>query len=456
MPLDVAFALRALLLLLGLALLAGAVAACRRGLTPGVRLAVDVALGLYALTFCIGVAALFLWQDALIELYFGGDHAPPAGTPYGTLLLLASAPMLLLPAGALLAQRMLAPTASAAATTALQRAPSRIGAVAVLLGVGVSLAAAWILTGHLLPTLVANTLSELGATSGLVELYARRRELFESLSALQAGMLYGTLPASAALLLFLPAGGAWLVRIAGLALAVSVVVINAGLFQIGPLLAFGLMLVLCAAVRLRGRIRPLHVAVAALAGAALFAVYESLKTSDAESSGPVLQLALRLPIALPYLWEFAAQAPAEVAGSDSLPHDLGEFMFPQLRGPERFVAMPQPGFVEAYFQSGAAAALGVLAALALMAWLGGTALDRLQRRGDVQRPVLVAVLLAPALYYGFQVQLRDVFVSSYGVIFPALPVLAVLVAHALLQLFQPAPRTASASASDPEPGPLPT
>ena len=44
------------------------------------------------------------------------------------------------------------------------------------------------------------------------------------------------------------------------------------------------------------------------------------------------------------------------------------------------------------------------------------------------------MLLAPALYYGFQVSLRDVFVSSYGVIFPALPVMAVLVAHALLQL----------------------
>lgn len=452
MPLDDAFALRALLLLLGLAALAAAVGACRRSLTPGTRLAVDFALGLYALTFCIGVAALFLWQDGLVELYFGGDFPAPPRTPYGALLLLAGAPVLLLPVLALLTQQLLAPAPAERPPAGPAQAPSRIGHAALLLGVGASAAAAWALTGSLMPTLVDNTLSELGATSGLADLYARRQELFESLSALQAGMLYGTLPACAALLLFLPAGGAWAVRLAGLALAVAVVVINAGLFQIGPLLAFGLMLVLCAAVRLRGRIRPLHVALVALVGAAVFGLYESVKTSDAESSGPVLQLALRLPIALPYLWEFAAQAPAEVAGSDSLPHDLGEFMFPQLRGPERFVAMPQPGFVEAFFQSGAAAALGVLAALALMAWLGGTALDRLQRRGDVQRPVLVAVLLAPALYYGFQVQLRDVFVSSYGVVFPALPVLAVLAAHALLQLLAPGALPESKS----EPGPLPS
>ena len=450
MPLDDAFALRALLLLLGLALLAGAVAGCRLRLTAGTRLAVDFALGLYALTFFMGVTALFLWQDALVELYFGGDYPPPAGTPYGTLLVLAGAPMLLLPALALLTQRLLAPAAGEASPPVRPQAAPRIGPAALRLGVGLSLSAVWVLTGALMPSLVDNALSELGSTSGVADLYARRQEVFESLSALQAGMLYGTLPASAALLLFLPAGSAWLLRLVGLALAVAVVVLNAGLFQIGPLLAFGLMLVLCAAVRLRGRIRPLHVALTALAGAALFGAYESLKASTDESSGPVLQLTLRLPIALPYLWEFAAQVPAQVAGSDSLPHDLGEFMFPQLRGPERFVAMPQPGFVEAWFQSGAAAALGVLAALALMAWLGGTLLDRLQHRGDVQRPVLVAVLLSPALYYGFQVQLRDVFVSSYGVIFPALPVLAVLAAHALLQLLVPDPIPES------EPGPLPS
>lgn len=450
MTLDDAFALRPLLLLLGAAALSVAIGTCRRHLTTGARLAVDFALALYALTFFIGVAALFLWQDALVELYFGGDHPAPQGTPYGGLLLLAAAPLLLLPSLVLLAQSLLAPPASAARPAGTSRPQPRVGLAALLLGVGASLAVAWALTGRLLPTLADNTLSELGATSGLVDLYARRQELFESLSALQAGMLYGTLPACAALLIFLPAGGAWGVRLAGVVLALVVVVVNAGLFQIGPLLAFGLMLALCAAVRLRGRIRPLHLAAAALAGAALFGAYESLKTSDAESSGPALQLALRLPIALPYLWEFASQAPGEVAGSDSLPHDLGEFMFPQLRGPERFVAMPQPGFIEAFFQAGAAAALGVLAALAFIAWWGGAVLDRLLRRGDAQRPVLVAVLLAPALYYGFQVQLRDVFVSSYGVVFPALPVLAVLAANALLQLRAPAARP------DSEPGPLPS
>lgn len=424
--------LRALALLPWLAAVGLTFAALRRGLTPGVRLAMDFSLALYTVTFFAGVAALFVGQAELVDAYFGGSLPAPSGTPYGALLLLVSLPFLVLPAVA-----RLLPQATRCASIAVTPPAALISRAASLVGVGVTLGLVWSQTGQLLPTLTGNALSQLGETSGLTELYERRRDAFEGLSAAQSGLLYGTLPACGALLLFTPGPLLGITRLAGLAVVALAILVNAGLFQIAPLLAFGLMLMLCALVRLQGRIRWKYFALAGVAAVAVFGLYESLKAQEGSASSPVNQLALRLPIALPYLWQFSNESPADLAASDSVPHDLAEFMFPQLRGAERFVAMPQPGFVLAFFQLGASAALAVLVIISLITTIGGRALDRYRRSQDPQRSALVAIVLAPALYYSFQVQLLDVFVSSYSILWPALPVLAVVATQALLRAVLP-------------------
>lgn len=429
---DSSFAFRALLLLWGLGLLSILLVACRRGLTPGFRLAMDYALGLYALTFFLGVALLFLWQDSLIDLYFGGAYAAPRDTPFDWLLALASMPLLVMPALLWSWQKLAASTLPGSDfSNSSDRRVQQFDNLALVLGVGSTLIGTLLLVGHLLPTLFENALTGFASTASLVDLYSRRAELFASLSALQAGLLYGTLPTCAALLMFVPIGPAPVLRVAGGLVCMAALLANAGLFQIGPLLAFGLSIALCAAMRLKGGIKLSRVAGLLVIGGAVFGVYESIKNTGGETHFPGLQLALRLPIALPYLWEFSSVAPAELAASDSLPHDLGEFMFPELRGPERFIAMPQPGFIEAHFQYGLLAGISVIIALTFIAGLAGTVLDRMRTRHDRQGPVLLAVLMAPTLYYGFQVQLKDVLLSSYGLLFPALPVIAMLLARSL-------------------------
>jgi hypothetical protein len=424
--------LRLLALALWVPMLAVFVMRCRRMLARGQQLALDFSLAMYTLTFYAGVCALFVGRNFLVDAYFNGVLSPPSRTPFGALLLIASLPYFVLPVLLALLHRIWPPgKLREIAPAAAPRAS--IGPLACVVGVTLALLPVAWMNRDLFPTLLANSLA-LDDTSGLVELYAKRRELFESLSAMQAGMLYGTLPAAAALLLFGPPSPFGIVRVLGLALAVLAVLVNVGLFQIGPVLAFGLMLLLCALFRWQSCIRWPQLVAFGLCGLLVFGAYESLKSRDDGGAMPALQILLRMPIALPFLWQFHDESPRDVVRSDSLPHDLGEFMFPELRGPERFVAMPQPGFIEAYFQEGLSLSLIVLAVTALIAFIGGQALDHCRHRGDQLRGSFVAIVLAPALYYAFQVGVIDAVISSYGVLWVALPPAMVQFVHAFFSL----------------------
>jgi hypothetical protein len=408
---------------------------CRRALPSGTRLAFDFCLLLYAVTFHAGSSWLFLFQEDAINAYFGNAMAPPSGVSYTSVLLMSSLPLVVVPVSALLVHRLLGPIKPLSGSA---RQPVR--ETAIWLGVAISLVGIAAVNGELIFSLVRNAILELGATSTLGELYARRREALESLSALDTGLLYSTLPACAALLLFHAGTKHRLAaRVLGAVLAALTVLVNAGLFQIAPVLAFGLMCAFCLIVRHRDRIKPRHMVAAGVAAMLVLGSYLSIKSTERDDNVSVaLQLALRMPVALPYLFQMADQDPELVESSDGLAFDLGEFMFPELRTRERFIAMPQPSFVNAWFQSGPVASLATLIVIGALVAMGGRWLHRAMAQKGT-RPVMVAIALAPALYYSFQVTLAEVLVSSYGVVYVILPLVLVWGIGHLLRLAGPAP-----------------
>jgi hypothetical protein len=394
-----------------------------RGLVAGTRMMLVFVLLMYCATYFAGVAALFVGQELVIETYFGGAMAPPAGTPFTALFLLAALPIAVVPAVVGLAAARRSAQHPVMATAPEQRSAWPPGVAALLV-----LVASLLHLGELVPELLGNAFGGLQQPEGLIELYARRLALFETLSATQAGLIYGTIPAAAALLLFTDGPGRLSLQACGVVALVLAALLNVGLFQIGPLLAFGLMLLMCLLVRVHAR-RVVPTAVgAALLGLAAFAAYQGLKGD--EGGTPLLQILLRMPISLPYLWQLAVDAPTELMASQSLAHDLGEFMFPELRLVERFVAMPQPAFVEAYFRFGLLGAIAVLALVGALVVIFGWLFDRLR---SARHRVQVVIIAVPALYYAFQVNLPDLVLSSYGVVFTAAPVLAAAFAERMLR-----------------------
>lgn len=413
---DAAILLRALVLLVSYLTCAAVIWSCRRSFPAGIRLAFDFCMALYLVTFHAGSSWLFVFQDAAIHAYFGGALAPADNVPYGGLLMLSTLPLLVVPVAAWTVHRLVG------------RLPRKVNAeppreAALWLGVALALAIVLAFTGELIPNLVGASLTQFGSTSTLGELYARRRESFEALNSIQAGLIYSTLPACSALLLFHGTSHSVAARLAGAALAVVAVLANIGLFQVGPLLAFGLMCALCMIVRYRERIRLRHAVVVTAAVMSLLGSYLAMKGSERDDNVSVpLQVMLRMPVALPYLFQMAREDPQAVAASSALPFDLGEFMFPELRTRERFVAMPQPSHVNAWFQSGALALMATLFVVGGCVALGGRWLHRSMRAGA--KSMSASIALAPLLYYVFQVTLTEVLLSSYGMLYVSLPLIA--------------------------------
>ncbi len=406
---------------LGCALLVWSV---RRHLRTGVRLSLDFTLGLYTVTFFVGACWFFVLQEAGIDRYFGGAMSAP-DAPYALLLLLSSLPYLVIPPIAWLVQK----------TLPRRRRPIPHRAVrdlALWIGVCLSLLLVAAFMGSHAVVLVQNTFSDLSGTSNIIELYSRRRELFESLSSIQTGLLYGTLPACAALMLFHVGRARRLTLGFGGLLAALAVVINAGLFQIGPVLAFGLICAFCFVASRFGRVRLKQLLILGAAGAVALAMYHSFKVTDRDDEPNfALQLALRMPVALPYLFQMERETRDQPVQTELLPFELGEFMFPEFNSARRFISMPQPAFITAWYGGGVPAAVGVLAIIAGFVAMAGSTL-RLTRQPRDGRLVMKAILISPILYYSFQSSLLTVLLSSYSSAYLAIPVVLVLCIDRLL------------------------
>jgi hypothetical protein len=400
-------------------LCAGVFLSCHRALTSGIRLCLSFSLAMYVFTFHAGCAWLFVWRDSAIGEYFDGAMNIPE-VNWEILLITASLPLFFIPLVVLcLSQFFLSKRG--------REIRHPVKASAIWGGVVLALAIWVASSGHLVIPLFENSLSDLTSTSGLLDLYTRRREQLGALSSFQAGFLYSTVPACATVLLFIGGSRRWVGRVIGILLAVVAIILNAGLFQIGPILAFGLMVVFCVLAQRERGIPLRQVLTFGVVGLMVFGAYLSLKDTGRTKETPVvLELALRMPIALPYLFQMSQERPHLVNETDSLPHELGEFMFPEFAGLGRFVAMPQPAFVSSWFQWGPGAAALTLAAIGLLISVGGRLLDLARSDVSGRYVVLVAVGIAAPLYYSFQVTLIDVLVSSYGLIYVGLPSLLVV------------------------------
>jgi hypothetical protein len=378
-----------------------------RNLGAGTRIVFGFTLGMYALSYLAGVLLLFVGREALIDKYYSGALPAPHATPYSVLLTIAVLPLPVVSLSIWLFHRR-------GKALIIDQHDGRDGdwsdRYAVLITIGLAL----FLTRGILAELMANALNGITQTGGLIDLYARRMATFEALSTLQGGMIYGSIPACAALLLF-QNKSVW--RYFGIIVTALTLLLNIGLFQIGPILAFGLTILLIWLLLSKPNQSGRKLIIAFMTGFGIFSLYQGLK---GDSSGQILtHLLLRMPIALPYLWEYSQVSPLEIAASDSLSHDLGEFMFPELRRLERFVAMPQPAFIAAYFQYGLTASIVLLFLIGIGLALIGQMLDRSRQR---RQRVWIAVSFTPVMYYLFQVDIANALISSYSFIFSLLPV----------------------------------
>jgi len=422
--------------------LAGQIWIFRRRLPRGTKLAIDFALAMYVLTFYLGISWLFVFQEKAIDSYYGGAMNAPI-VSYISVLLLASLPLIVIPPCVYFFYRTVF---FRLGTGGGMTRPIKEGAIWI--GVLLTLLLIIVFNGGNLLLLVLNTLNDFRGTVGVFDIYARRQELFESLSSLQTGVLYGTLPACAAILLFFR-GRVWLLaRGVGLLVAISTVVGNIGLFQVGPVMVFGLMCLFCYLVLHERKVKLRWLLVFGAVGFATLAAYHAVKTDSAGSgdnrSNLVLAFSLRMPIALPYLFEMNQVAPDRVSKTDSLPHELGEFMFPNLATVgRRFVAMPVPGFIGSWFRLGAAASLITLVIAGFfIAGCGWLLRSRRVLTGaqDHTRSLMAAILVVPLLYYLFQVSLSDVLLSSYSVVYVCIPIVLITFINSVLRLLAFKPR----------------
>jgi hypothetical protein len=393
----------------------------RRQLPRMSRLALDFSLLMYLVTFYFGLSWLFIFQGEAINQYFNGAMDIP-DIDYWSALWLSSLPLIIIPGTVyILNVKILGRYQTSKVSK------NGISDTSVWVGVAVTTCLVMLFSGGTMLTLARNAIEDLAGTTGIVAMYARRKELFESMTSVQTGLLYGTLPACATLLLFYSGRKPLTAKFIGLLLGVVAVVLNAGLFQIGPILVFGLTCSFCYVGLNLDKIRFGRIALIVLTGFIVLNAYHALKTADDDNGQNILfSLALRMPIALPYLYQMDQSAPELIENTDSLSHELGEFMFPNLATAGfRFVAMPLPAFIHSWFVAG-----GLVCILTLIgAGLGIAVCGRLLEKGDESRSkpkfVMASVFTSPLLYYLFQISFKDVFFSSYSIFYVAIPIAAI-------------------------------
>lgn len=407
----------------------------RRTLPPAHRFLLDYTLSIFVATYGIGAVVLYLFRIEYLFRYFHSAMFFPTYASFGLVLALGLLPVAVVPAlvrfGLSLRGRQPARSSRRSPITAETRS-------AALLVVLIPCLA---LVAPIAPQLLANSVFDLAATSDSASLYLQRAEVFESISSLAGGIIYSVLPSIAALLLF------WgdrrpHVMVAGIAIAILATLLNLGLFQIGPTLSFLLTCVFCFFVRRGGRVKLASAGIAAIIVVGVLTAYSSVKVTGSELSGPEI-FVMRAPLPLPYLIQFAGEKSVLEGSSRTLALDLGDYMFPEMKTAQRFVAMPQPAYIDAWFSYGVGAGLLVLCLVAAaIVFLG----NRLQesgfgQQGDNSRLMLWSTLSAPMLYYAFQVDIVSLFISSYGLPYVALPVAMVFFVHHLAPRAHAAPPT---------------
>jgi hypothetical protein len=426
---------RLLVALMVVALCASSWLTARSRLAGWHRLPLDYTLGLYTVTYAIGCVVLYLFQADYLYRFYGAVAFVPGQVSYSLVLLVGAMPFIFVPWTVV---------ALAGAGGGVRHARSMvrirppIRAEALVGAIGVVLAGSFVVVAPVALSLIDNAIRDLSATTSAALLYAQRQEVFQNVSFLQGGIIYSVLPPMAAIILFWPSRRPWITRAIGALLAIVAALLNLGMFQIGPTLSFLLTCVFCYAALRHGRPNPLAIGVTLTLGILILSLYSLVKATSSEL-GQFELFAMRLPIPLPYLIQMSGETAPPGTTMFSLSFELGEYMFPELRAAQRFVAMPQPAFVDAWFTFNIFAGIATLILIGIMIVLFGRLLaaygfGREERDG---RMILWSVVAGPVLYYAFQVDILSLFTSAYSITFAIIPTLAILTLNMLM------PRTAA-------------
>ncbi|MDP5280675.1 hypothetical protein Q9Q95_17245 [Sphingomonas sp. DG1-23] len=431
------FLLRIAIALLVLIVAGFSWASARKILGPWHRLPLDFALAMLTATYTFGCGILYLFQIEYLHRFYGNGAFLPTRTSFTLILALAALPYLVVPWSTVVIAGfgragLPARIARAQALPPIRYDSLIIASLIILIGSGLILA-------PVLPTLASNALGDLFSITSAASLYTQRQLVFQNVTFLQGGIVYSVLPSLAAVILFWPGRWVFLSRVSGIALAVFATLMNLGMFQIGPTLSFFLTCTFCYFATRGGKVRTLAVAVVTSMVLIILTLYSTIKVTGNQLSQIELFL-MRLPIPLPYLIQMASEKPNVDSEFISLPHELGEYMFPELRSAQRFVAMPQPAYIDAWFTYHPVISLAVLVLIGgMIVWFGNRlALSGFGSGGRNSRLILWASVAAPTLYYAFQVDIFALFTSAYSVTFVILPAIGILIVNRMMEEAVPA------------------
>lgn len=422
---------RAIILIVAISFGAESWMVARRRLHPAHRLPLDYMLSMFSITYALGCCALFLFQTDYLYRFYGAGAFLPNRTSFSLILVLTLAPYLVIPWTVTFMASVSQPK-FLVRTKAATRAPA-IRNDALVFAVAAILLASLVLLAPVAGTLASNALNDLFATTSAASLYEQRQSVFENVSFVQGGIIYSVLPALSAILLFWRGPSPWLERAMGSAVAIIAVIMNLGMFQIGPTLSFLLTCGFCYAVGRQGRLNVVAIATVGTLMLILLFLYSLIKVTGNQLSQAELFI-MRLPIPLPYLIQMSGEYPNAMSSYYSLPFELGQYMFPELRTAQGFVAMPQPAYVDAWFTYNPLFSILVMMFISLLVTIFGNKFRKygFDHKDDNQRLILWAVVAAPALYYAFQVDILALFVSSYSITFASLSSIVILISSVLL------------------------
>lgn len=375
----------------------------------------------YLITYFIGATAIFVFGEAALAAYFHTLVFPTSHAQNLTVFLLGAIPFSTLAIISFLLNSRVEGRTNATHTQpsyfADRRTTRRVLATAFLV-----IAPALILLGQDIPKLIINSVS-LGDISGLRNLYLARGAALDNFNFVQAGLLYGALPALAAGLMQYDGPKSIFIRLAAIFVTALLIILNLGLFQVAPLFAFLLILSIMKYLGSSHRIFNFRYL---LVGGFLFliySIYASLKVSGSVNSAGdlLLQIFMRMPVASPYLVDMKQQYAGSVLASDYVPRLLGYHMFPGIRSVGGHISMPQPSFLVTWYHFGVLASLSAFfVALLLPFWLSKALVTGREAPGGFQRAVLT-YSLCHYIYYLFQTSHNETIISSYGIIFPLIP-----------------------------------
>lgn len=420
--------LRVLILLVVLATLGVNYFIVRRKLSYPVRLPLDFALGMYLITFAIGCFLLYLFGTEYLFYVFGYGQFLPSRTSYDLVLTVSIAPLAVVPWMTLAVDRLF-PLGRGAARLRIQ-----VADLSMWVGVLGTFIICMIMLFPVAGSLLSNAIVGMQNTADLSQLYQQRRDTFNSVTWLQGGIIYTTLPTIATILFFWPTNHRKINIAFGVFVGIMAILLNVGTFQIGPALSFVLTYAFCFVAVSGGRVELRKIALPVLFGSLVLAAYSVVKASGYDVD-PVQAYLLRLPAALPYLIQFASEQPGAVQGdSFTLAFDLALYMYPDLVQYAGWVATPQPAFVDAYFTFNILAAAIVLAMISIFIVATSRFLASSWMVGEHNSPLVIftSVIAAPTLYYSFQVDFMSLFNSAYSALFALPPIIVILLVNSLV------------------------